>query len=555
MWFKKIKKLSGKHSHENENSFPDEESLKKINDYQDEADASRKDFRNDTSFPQPEFLEPEDTGKQYDPEEKSSTVEFKYLEELIQFRLGQYFHVNEYILEPRFPRFHEWESPMGSFLIENKLSQEEAILLLAGLVPHVQPDLFDKAIERKLPDSRQQSSTDLPIIGGVRGKNSRFFLPTGETVLFLIAGNDLRKRLDAHKLFGAEHLFAEKKILWLEELPQGEPPMSGRITLSLDYIDTFIYGKPTPPHFSMTFPARRIKENRKWDALIINTDLRRQVHEITNWLKYNDDLMTNWGMGDRVKRGYRALFYGPPGTGKTLTAGLLGNEIERDVYKIDLSMVVSKFIGETEKNLELLFARAEDKGWILFFDEADALFGKRTDVRDAHDKYANQEVSYLLQRIEDFNGLIILATNMKGNIDSAFLRRFNAILKFSLPDANDRLLIWEKSFPTNSLFVKETVTTNGLKLEKVSLANTLKNYELTGGSIINVVHYASIKAIEASRKDDPPIYYEEAEANPCSSDTAFLRKTLTPNDTKIIYITDVLEGIKRELSKEGKPFK
>src|SRR5206468_6990848 len=157
--------------------------------------------------------------------------------------------------------------------------------------------------------------------------------------------------------------------------------------------------------------------------------------ELESWLLYNEQLVNEWKMEDRLKKGYRTLFYGPTGTGKTFTAGLLGKQVKKDVYKIDLSMVVSKYIGETEKNLELLFARAEDKGWILFFDEADALFGKRTSVKDAHDKYANQEVSYLLQRIEDYNGLVILATNMKSNIDPAFIRRFNSIIHFSPPQA------------------------------------------------------------------------------------------------------------------------
>lgn len=128
----------------------------------------------------------------------------------------------------------------------------------------------------------------------------------------------------------------------------------------------------------------------------------------------------------------RVLFIGAPGTGKTTLASLIGEQLGMAVYKIDLSMIVSKYIGETEKNLELVFAKAENKGWILFFDEADALFGKRTNVRDAHDRYANIEIAYLLERIEKYNGIVILATNMKSNIDEAFKRRFQTVIKFPL---------------------------------------------------------------------------------------------------------------------------
>lgn len=337
---------------------------------------------------------------------------------------------------------------------------------------------------------------------------------------------------------------------------QGEPPLSGRIILSQDYADILMYGKPSPPHFSMTFPARRIREKRNWQSLVINEELQNQIEEITGWLKYNNTLMQQWGMQDRLKKGYRALFHGPPGTGKTLTAGLLANEMNKDIYKIDLSMVVSKYIGETEKNLELLFARAEDKGWILFFDEADALFGKRTNVRDAHDKYANQEVSYLLQRIEDYDGLIILATNMKSNIDDAFMRRFNAILKFPFPDAEERAQIWEKSFPGNIIFANEPEPLyNKTDNENNNLPEIVKKYELSGGSIINVVHYASLKAIErasvhsnkhsATNNNKPQTDFSEAIVN---SDKNSRQPLL------VIYLADVLHGIKRELSKEGKPF-
>lgn len=216
--------------------------------------------------------------------------------------------------------------------------------------------------------------------------------------------------------------------------------------------------------------------------IMMNNEIIRHYRNLKEWIEFNPHLMDEWDMKKRLRQGYRVLFFGPAGTGKTLTATVLGNETAKEVYKIDLSMVVSKYIGETEKNLELLFARAEDKDWILFFDEADAIFGKRTSVRDAHDKYANQEVSYLLQRIEEFNGLVILATNMKNNIDDAFIRRFNDIVKFSIPNEEERKEIWEKSFPKNS--------------DYGDVPNKVKKYELTGGNIINIIHFAGIQAVK-----------------------------------------------------------
>ena len=192
-----------------------------------------------------------------------------------------------------------------------------------------------------------------------------------------------------------------------------------------------------------------------------------------------------------------------------MTASLLGKYTNRDVYRIDLSLVFSKYIGETEKNLSKLFDRAENKDWILFFDEADALFGKRTGVRDAHDKYANQEVSYLLQRIESHAGLVILASNMKSNIDAAFTRRFNAIIEFEIPSAQERLILWKKNIPKNVQFDKD------IKLEEIS-----RKYEINGANIVNIIHYASLKTIEQK-------------------------------STTISY-SDLLKGIQKEYLKEGK---
>ncbi len=182
----------------------------------------------------------------------------------------------------------------------------------------------------------------------------------------------------------------------------------------------------------------------RWEDLVLHQSTTAQVDDIRKWLEHGRTLESDPVLAKKIKKGYRVLFYGPPGTGKTLTASLLGSQFNKDVYRIDLSQVVSKYIGETEKNMEKVFPQAENKDWILFFDEADALFGKRSNVSSAHDKYANQEVSYLLQRVEDYAGLIILASNFKNNIDQAFIRRFNGIVHFPMPDAEERLSIWQK---------------------------------------------------------------------------------------------------------------
>jgi SpoVK/Ycf46/Vps4 family AAA+-type ATPase len=206
-------------------------------------------------------------------------------------------------------------------------------------------------------------------------------------------------------------------------------------------------------------------------------------------MKHSATVLMDEVLGKKLKPGYRALFYGPSGTGKTLTATLLGKQFQKDVYRIDLSQIVSKYIGETEKNLEKVFLKAENKDWILFFDEADALFGKRTNVKDSHDRYANQEVSYLLQRVEDYPGLIILASNFKSNIDEAFIRRFHTMIHFPLPNAAERLILWEKMMPAS--YKPEPA---------VNLKELASKYDLTGAAILNIIYHATLRCL--SNKDE-----------------------------------------------------
>ncbi len=370
-------------------------------------------------------------------------------------------------------------TPLGKFIKAEKLGEKEQTLLLLVLAPHLQPDFYDRVIAESLPQAG-----DFPQLGGTRGKNFRGFLPTGETALFLLAGEDMEKRLEVQQLFSEDHFFVKKRIIWLEDVPEGEPRMSGRIILSQEYVDLFTTGRIAKPAFSMHFPAQLLETEMEWSDLVLHPGTNAQIQDLEGWIKHHDTLMKDWEMHRRLKPGYRALFYGPPGTGKTLTASLLGKLTGKDVYRIDLSMVVSKFIGETEKNLANLFAKAESKDWILFFDEADALFGKRTNVRDAHDKYANQEVSYLLQRVEQFDGLVILATNIKSNIDEAFARRFQSIIYFPMPSERERIKLWENAFPKQVKFEK------GIDLKTLA-----QKYEMTGSEIMNITQYACLCAL------------------------------------------------------------
>jgi SpoVK/Ycf46/Vps4 family AAA+-type ATPase len=195
--------------------------------------------------------------------------------------------------------------------------------------------------------------------------------------------------------------------------------------------------------------ARKLAPRHEWDDLVLPPDSLAHLRELCAQMRHRQTVFGAWGFERclSLRRGLCALFYGPSGTGKTMAVEIIARELQMDAYKIDLSTVVSKYIGETEKNLSRIFAEAEDSNAVLFFDEADALFGKRSEVKDAHDRYANIETGYLLQRIEEFEGLVILATNLRKNIDEAFFRRVSAAVEFPFPEEADRYRLWRRHFP------------------------------------------------------------------------------------------------------------
>jgi vesicle-fusing ATPase len=231
--------------------------------------------------------------------------------------------------------------------------------------------------------------------------------------------------------------------------------------------------------------AERIDPKATWDDLVLPPGQGALLRELVRHVRHRTQVYERWGFGERTTRGLgvTALFSGEAGTGKTLAAEVLARELGLDLYRIDLAATVSKYIGETEKNLARLFDAAEASGAVLLFDEADALFGKRGEVRDGHDRYANLEVAYLLQRMESYRGLAILTTNLRSNVDRAFLRRLRFVVQFPFPAAEQRAEIWRRTFPP-------AVPLDGLEPER------LARLVASGGSIRSIALSAAFAAAE-----------------------------------------------------------
>ncbi|GAA0873877.1 hypothetical protein GCM10009118_02850 [Wandonia haliotis] len=370
-----------------------------------------------------------------------------------------------------------------STLTKRELTWEERIVLLLAIIPHIYPQALDLFFI-------QNKELDRPYteFGGWKGTSHGGFLPTGETAAFILSVDNPENRSLVVQLFSKEHWFHQENILRLEDQGSGEPFLSGKLIVSEEFLAKVLNNGVYRPDYSSDFPAKRVETQLEWEDLVLPYHLREDLENISQWLEHEQEIRLRWKLNKYIKRGYRSLFYGPPGTGKTLAASLLGKKHELEVYRIDLSMVVSKYIGETEKNLAKIFDRAEHQNWILFFDEADALFGKRSDTNSSNDRHANQEVAYLLQRIEDFPGMIVLATNLKDNLDEAFFRRFQSVLYFPMPDESSRMRLWEQMLPAEWMEAADP----DLLLDAAQI-------ELSGGSMINVVQRCALQLYQAEK--------------------------------------------------------
>ena len=372
------------------------------------------------------------------------------------------------------PDLGDSHTPWARMVREHAGGVVERLGLVLALVRQLRPRLLDLFFSRNATFDRRYTE-----FGGVWSEEG--FEPTGETLAFLLDGDGLAARVAVEQLLAADHPLHRLDLL--RAVPHGDqPPIRAPLRLSPATLSRITTGRIPPPPLGAGFPAQRLSTGLEWPDLVLHPATLRQLEEIQTFLDHGDTLLREWGMAARLRPGYRALFHGPPGTGKTLSAALLGKRTGREVQRVDLSQLVSKYIGETEKNLARVFEQAERSSWILFFDEADALFGKRSETKDAHDRYANQEVAYLLQRIESFEGVVVLASNLHRNLDEAFLRRFEAVVYFPPPRAEERLRLWREGFSPRADV-------------KADLERIAREHELTGGAIINVIRKVSLAAI------------------------------------------------------------
>ncbi|KFF10876.1 hypothetical protein IW15_16990 [Chryseobacterium soli] len=407
-------------------------------------------------------------------EQKQIQKLFTHLEEVITWRINN--SSEDFTIgAPEFNTNNHEDFQLGDYISGKELTHQEVVILLIALLPRLDPSLL-KRIYLEFPHSVlfDFCSTN---------DSGRLFYPTIQAVQYILGGDSISERLNVLEYFGPNSVLMKEELIVFSGSALDHTSINSQINIHQEAFNAIIFGVEVLPKMSNDFPAEQLHTRRSWTDLILPQTTLDELQSIESWYHSSRILMEDWDMQKKLKPGLRVLFYGEPGTGKTLAASLLGKYTQRPVFRVDISMLVSKYIGETEKQLSKLFDRAENKNWILFFDEADAIFGKRTSVRDAHDKYANQEVSYLLQRIETFSGLIILASNFKNNMDTAFTRRFHSCIQFNNPKHEERLRIWQQNLPEQ------------LQLEDIDLDKIAQRYELTGSNIMNIIQDVSLKAI------------------------------------------------------------
>lgn len=431
------------------------------------------------------------------------TNELAWLASVIEGRVSQQFQQQAWTLPPP-PAIDSERSAYGELVQQGELGAEERLVLILALAPHLRPAILDALfVENRLTG---RPSTE---IGGISGSSHRGFLPTCETAAFLLAGSNLEQRLATQRLFQHDHFFQRQGILVMERPSYQETLFSAPLKLSPESLQWLTTGERSKEAVHGRLPARLITTQLNWEDLVLAPEVREEIATLQTWLDRGPSAMQEWGLQKHVKPGYRALFYGPPGTGKTLTATLIGAVVCMDVYRVDLSMFTSRHGGDLNKRLLGAFDQALNNNCILYFDQADALFGSHGGHASSLERHAGPAAYQLLQEIENFSGVAILSCHLRSNLDEAFARHFQSIIYFPMPDPEQRLALWYGLFGPLPRLDPD-----------VDLRIIADNYPLSGGAIANVARHAVMRALSRQRKQ--------------------------------VTQEDLLVGIRRELAKDGK---
>jgi hypothetical protein len=349
---------------------------------------------------------------------------------------------------------------------EYELSAQQRLVLMLALAPHLRPQLLDPFLMKNEVTGRGFTE-----FGGVVRTGQTGFWPTVETAAFILAGSDLGRRIGLHALFQPDSTLVRHRLIELETGAHAQGLFACAIGMGKRQAGMLTTGTPWNHGAAARSPAKPLTTALCWDDLVLDEAALHDVEEIRSWVGHGDTLAREWQLCGRGQPGFRALFYGPPGTGKTLTAALLGKSTGRAAYRVDLSMERSTFAA--------VFDEAERQQWILFFDGADALLRERPAGAGA-----SQHLAYLLQRLEDFPGLVILAVDSKINLDASFARRFDSVICFPLPKPEQRLALWRMAFSQPERLAAD-----------VDLVQIADEFEVSGGAIINVLRHASLMCL------------------------------------------------------------
>lgn len=360
------------------------------------------------------------------------------------------------------------------------LTNADRVFLTVAFAATVKPEVFFPfVLASNEPDKRIR-------FGGVFRKDSPKFYPTVQTVIFLLAGGDSELASYYHCHFNSKHKLFESSLLFAHSEDIHAIFADCEIRFNDQFVATILSGTAPRLDGGSGFPAKQSTRTHTLEEVVLSEQTRGDLKKLQRFAR---NMRALWSLPDkrRYRNNFISIFSGDPGTGKSHTAEAIGNELGMPVYKVNFAQLVSKYIGETEKNLERVFNRFSGHPSILFFDEAESIFSKRTEVKDSHDKHSNNEQSFLLQKIEEYDGIVILATNVQNlaqYFDKAFQRRIRQIINFSFPDYEQRLLLWK------------TALGNSFRYEEGLEDQLARNYQFTGGSVYNLISEGIIEALD-----------------------------------------------------------